>query len=73
MHASFELRDVYKPHRPGPVARLELVLAQNARCVIDAMEDTFLAFHMEDGFTHFRMSNMAPLRKALHDYNPSFD
>jgi hypothetical protein len=55
------------------VARLDLVLAQNARCVIDAMEDTFPAFHIEDGFTHFRMSNMAPLRKMLHDYNPSFD
>jgi hypothetical protein len=43
MHA-FELRDVYKPHRPSPVARLELVSAQYALCLIDAQKVTPLAF-----------------------------
>jgi hypothetical protein len=41
---AFELRDVIKPHRPSPVALLELVATQYALCLIDAPEDTLLAF-----------------------------
>jgi hypothetical protein len=58
---AFELRDVYKTHRPSPVARLELVTAQFAHCLIDALDDFILAFHMGDMLAHFTVGGIAPL------------
>jgi hypothetical protein len=72
MHA-FELREVYKPHRPSPVARLELVSAQYAHNLIDALEDALLAFPMWDTFARFTMSGTGPLRKTLPDHTPTVD
>jgi hypothetical protein len=70
IHA-FEVRDVYKAHRPSPFARLELVLAQYALCLIDAIEDTILALPMGDRGAHFIVSGKAPLHTALHNYTPT--
>jgi hypothetical protein len=72
MHA-FEQRDVYNPHRPSPVVRLELVSAQYAHCLIDALEGKLLAFPMGDRFVHFIVSDKAPLRETLPDYTPTID
>jgi hypothetical protein len=63
MHA-FELRDVYKLHRPNPVARLELVSAMYAHCLIDPLEDTLLALPMGDTFVHFTVGGLAPLHST---------
>jgi hypothetical protein len=56
----FELCDVYKPHRPSPVVRLELVSAQYAHCLIDAHEDTLLAFPMGDRVS-IKQTNYIPI------------
>jgi hypothetical protein len=70
---SFELRDVYKPHRPSPVARLELVSAQYVICLIDALEDILLAFPLGDRFAHFTTNGMPPLPTTLPNYTPTCD
>jgi hypothetical protein len=67
MHA-YELRDVYKPHRPSPVARLNLVSSQYTLCLVDALEDSHLAFPLGDIVARFTMSGKPPLRAALPSY-----
>jgi hypothetical protein len=57
---AFELRDVYKSHRPNHVARLEIFSAQYAHCLIDALEDTLLVFPMGDRLAHFVLGGLAP-------------
>jgi hypothetical protein len=61
MHA-FDLRDVDKPHRHSPIACLELVSAQYALCLIDALENTLLALPLGDRFAHFTVSEMPPFK-----------
>jgi hypothetical protein len=63
---AFELRDVYKSRRPSSVARLELVSAILAHCLIDAVGDTLIAFHMRDRFAHFTVGELAPRSTGLH-------
>jgi hypothetical protein len=58
---AFQLRDVYIPHRPSSVAHLELVSAQIAHSLIDALDDTLLAFPMGDMCTHFTVRGFGPL------------
>jgi hypothetical protein len=71
---AFKLRDVYEPHRPSPVARLEVVSVQYAHhCQSDAIKDTLLALTMGDKLAHFGVSGMNPLRKMLPDYTPTID
>jgi hypothetical protein len=72
MHA-FELRDVYNPPQPSLVVRLELISAQYAHCLIDALEDTLLAFPMGGRIVHFTVSDMGPLRETLPDYTHTVD
>jgi hypothetical protein len=67
---AFELRDVNKAHRPSPVARLELVSAQYAHCMFNALEDTLLAFPMGDKVAHFTVGGLAPLHSKHTDYTP---
>jgi hypothetical protein len=57
---AFELRDVYTPHRPSSVARLELVSAQFTLCLIDTLEETLLGIPMGDRFAHFTVRGLAP-------------
>jgi hypothetical protein len=40
---------------------MELVSAQYAHSLIDAMEDTLLAFPMVDKFAHLTVGGLAPL------------
>jgi hypothetical protein len=70
---AFELRDVYMPHGPSPVARLELVTTQYAHSLIDALKGTLLAGPMEDRSAHFIVSGMAPIRNKQLDYAPTVD
>jgi hypothetical protein len=72
LHA-FELRYVYKPHRPSPVARLELVSAQYGLCMIDPLKDPLLAFFMGDRFARLKMSGKPHLRTTLSNYTPTVD
>jgi hypothetical protein len=67
---AFELRGVYKPHRPTPVARLELVSAQFTQCLIDALEDTMLAFLMGNKFAHLSVGGITPLLSKQNEYIP---
>jgi hypothetical protein len=69
---AFELRDVYKPPRPSPVARLELVSAHYGHCLIDALKNTVLTFPIRDIFTYFIVSDRALHRKTLSYYTRTF-
>jgi hypothetical protein len=65
---AFEIRDVYKPHRPNSIVRLELVSAHFTHCLIDALKDTLLAFPVRDMFAHFTVGGLGPLRSKLNTY-----
>jgi hypothetical protein len=68
---AFELRNVYKPHHPSSVARLELVSStQLAHCFIDAIESTLLSLLMGDRFAHFTVGGIAPLHSKHTTYIP---
>jgi hypothetical protein len=54
----------------SPVARLELISTHYAHYLIDALEDTLLAFPMGDTLTHFTVGGHAPLHTQPTDYTP---
>jgi hypothetical protein len=56
----FERMDIYELHKRSPMARLELVLAHYAHCLIDALEDTLMALPMWDRLASFNVGGFAP-------------